>query len=206
MMNSTELWVKKFTDQLNCVSCRQYKQVKLYRDTGEELNYHTMPVQNIIDNLDHIDCWCDTCTVRNIYRIRTPGRMQRKREASTAASLYKNPWYDTSSKEQVLSHGVVATKQDFLSLAKQDNCVHCGQRYHESAMEFHKPNMKPESVYKLASNASGVENLIREMEKCSLVCANCHRILHSGCFNIPLPTWRYEENKDRILQGLSKKG
>lgn len=206
MMNSTEEWVKKFTDQLNCVSCRQYKSVELYKDTGEKLDYHMMPVTDIHKNLNHIDVWCDDCTVRNIHRIRTPGRMSRKREASVAASLAKSPWYESSSKEQVLSRGVVTTKQDFLSLAKQHPCMHCGTQYHGSAMEFHKTSMRTESVQKLVSNASGVETLIKEMEQCSLLCANCHRIVHSGCFYLVLPQWRYDDHKEKILSKLSRKG
>ena len=56
-------------------------------------------------------------------------------------------------------------------------CHCCGVKYHQSVMDFHHldPNEKEAQVAKMGS----YEKCLKEAEKCILVCANCHRLIHA---------------------------
>jgi len=59
-------------------------------------------------------------------------------------------------------------------------CSVCNQSYHPSVYEFHHtdPENKDRDPSKMLSLS--LVRLQAELDKCILVCANCHRILHHG--------------------------
>ena len=58
-------------------------------------------------------------------------------------------------------------------------CSKCGYNSCLAALEFHhKNNDKEDDVRSLIKNSSK-QNVLKEANKCILVCANCHRELHS---------------------------
>ena len=60
-------------------------------------------------------------------------------------------------------------------------CEICGYNKCISALEFHhKTEDKDNHLAIIIKNASK-EKVLKEVEKCILLCANCHRELHSGC-------------------------
>lgn len=62
---------------------------------------------------------------------------------------------------------------------KGGKCQKCDQIYAPQAMDFHHPNDdKSHNPGRLMSGAW--ETLIKELDKCVLLCANCHREEHSG--------------------------
>jgi hypothetical protein len=65
-------------------------------------------------------------------------------------------------------------------------CELCGYDKCEAAMDFHHldPNHKDFNVAKARSNK--FESIKRELDKCILLCANCHREIHVGAANLPL--------------------
>jgi len=55
-------------------------------------------------------------------------------------------------------------------------CVDCGYRAHPSALDFdHVRGVKLHNIASMLYGSS-VEAILAEMEKCEVVCANCHRI------------------------------
>jgi hypothetical protein len=58
-------------------------------------------------------------------------------------------------------------------------CESCGFS-HPAALDFHHldPNEKIAEVSKMAHSLVPIEQLIDEISKCTILCANCHRILH----------------------------
>jgi hypothetical protein len=63
----------------------------------------------------------------------------------------------------------------FAALKGNRPCVDCGGRFPNECMEFdHVRGTKRANVGGLYASSSTV--LLREIEKCDLVCANCHRI------------------------------
>lgn len=60
-------------------------------------------------------------------------------------------------------------------------CCFCGYDFDCSALQFHHiiPNDKNGNVYHVIS-AGDFNESIQELEKCAILCANCHHILHNS--------------------------
>jgi len=56
-------------------------------------------------------------------------------------------------------------------------CSRCSSSFHRCVFDFHHVGKKDGSITKLISNASPYR-IAEEMEKCILLCANCHRLEH----------------------------
>lgn len=69
--------------------------------------------------------------------------------------------------------------KDYLAdLKKTLSCTKCGFS-HPAALDFHHRDSEDKDMN--VSNSvfnKGLENLKKEIEKCDVLCANCHRILH----------------------------
>lgn len=63
-------------------------------------------------------------------------------------------------------------------------CVKCGLEYNStngSIFDFHHtdPSIKDTEVSKLLIHRSFNDKIKKELDKCILVCANCHRLIHN---------------------------
>ena len=59
---------------------------------------------------------------------------------------------------------------------KSQPCSDCGQSFHFSAMDWDHLSNKTVNVSDLIRKGFGKKRILQEIEKCDLVCANCHRI------------------------------
>jgi hypothetical protein len=73
------------------------------------------------------------------------------------------------------------TIKDALVDAMGGCCQNCGGVFPSAAFDFHHVGEKEEDPSKLISNNS-VERIAQEIERCVLLCANCHRIEHARKF------------------------
>lgn len=67
-----------------------------------------------------------------------------------------------------------------LILARGDRCSVCGKRYPIAVYDLH--HRDPAAKEFALSNAIGnknIDSLLAEAEKCDIVCANCHRVMHA---------------------------
>lgn len=67
---------------------------------------------------------------------------------------------------------------------KNNKCNHCGIEYNgknSPIFEFHHsdPTIKERGITRMLTNASW-DRVLAELEKCELVCANCHNQFHGG--------------------------
>jgi hypothetical protein len=97
----------------------------------------------------------------------------------------ENEWYlqnKEKRKKQVYDR-ITANKQkavDYLG----GKCTDCNGVFHPSVYDFHHldPNTKEKELSK--ARYSSWENYKTELDKCVLLCANCHRLRHHGENNI----------------------
>ena len=63
---------------------------------------------------------------------------------------------------------------------KQHPCSKCGGSYPPTVMEFHHqdPTEKEINISNAVAAGWSMERLLREIAKCTLLCANCHRMIH----------------------------
>jgi hypothetical protein len=71
-------------------------------------------------------------------------------------------------------------KRAIVTAAKDVPCADCGQRYPAVVMDFDHQRDKRYKVSRLAQTNHSVKALRAEMDKCEVVCANCHRIRTHG--------------------------
>jgi hypothetical protein len=61
------------------------------------------------------------------------------------------------------------------AIKKESGCVDCGYKAHPSALDF--DHIGDDKHFDIGSSSSlSREKLQKEMDKCEVVCANCHRI------------------------------
>lgn len=67
--------------------------------------------------------------------------------------------------------------RDLIKKLKTENsCVDCGKFYHFSVMDFdHVRGEKKFNICRL-DNRGAFQQLLKEIEKCEIVCSNCHRL------------------------------
>lgn len=69
-------------------------------------------------------------------------------------------------------------KEWLVSLKETLRCP-CGQ-HHIATLTFHHrdPSKKDIEISRAVSNGWSKERILKEMEKCDVLCSNCHKILH----------------------------
>ena len=78
-----------------------------------------------------------------------------------------------------MRHLVNQRKRDLVDY-KGGKCERCGGEYHENVYDFHHydPEQKQFTVSQSNFQRSW-ENITAEADKCFLLCANCHREVHT---------------------------
>ena len=98
----------------------------------------------------------------------------REKKRKSAARMRANPekWARTLARARMYSHW----RRDLIQEIKLERgCVDCGYREHPEALDFdHIGEGKHFIVSKLKTHS--LEAIMEEIDKCEVVCANCHRI------------------------------
>lgn len=70
-------------------------------------------------------------------------------------------------------------KQIVQELKSNCSCAKCGDT-RGYVLDYHHidPNVKDATVARLTSNSTKIETALAEIEKCIVLCANCHREFH----------------------------
>ena len=93
-------------------------------------------------------------------------------------------WYirNRDSKRAKTKERLDKLKQWYSELKSKLRCEECGEN-HIACLDFHhkNPDDKENSVSLLMANGVGKVKILEEIDKCIVLCSNCHRKLH---FNI----------------------
>lgn len=74
-------------------------------------------------------------------------------------------------------------QKDFLYKIKKSGCIVCGET-EPCCLDFHHLDPSTKDFTIGASLGASYEKIQREIDKCVIVCANCHRKIHNGILNI----------------------
>ena len=119
-------------------------------------------------------------------------RIYRNKASRRAANLLCVRKYNRSAKGRATYKRITLRRQSELrhlvDERKSKGCADCHQSFPSCAMDFdHVRGIKHFNIGKLLAKRSSSLTLIKEMSKCDVVCANCHRIR----------TWRrWQNNKE----------
>lgn len=69
---------------------------------------------------------------------------------------------------------------------KGGKCIFCGYSKYNGALDFHHINSSTKDFgLSVRGLTRSWEKIKEEVEKCVLVCANCHREIHAGVVKLP---------------------
>lgn len=95
---------------------------------------------------------------------------------------YAREWYEANREAQLErvarnNERYLERNRAFVDRLKARPCTDCGQRFPSPVMEFdHVRGEKFGIISALVHRASSLAAIEAELEKCELVCANCHRL------------------------------
>lgn len=73
---------------------------------------------------------------------------------------------------------VIELRSHISQIKASTPCADCGQHYPAPVMEFDhsKEYIKRDSVSRMVGSGLSLKTILEEVNKCDLVCANCHRM------------------------------
>lgn len=101
------------------------------------------------------------------YKDITKRRAAQKRYYSKNLKLYKDK--NIKRKKMLL---------EFVNSLKNQPCMDCGIQYPSYVMDFdhRNPKEKISTISRIIRDMWSKKRILLEIEKCDLICANCHRI------------------------------
>ena len=68
---------------------------------------------------------------------------------------------------------VYAKHREFINRSRMKPCTDCGMQYNPWVMEFDHRDPKTKS-FDITGSHHGMKRIVEELQKCDVVCANCH--------------------------------
>jgi hypothetical protein len=104
---------------------------------------------------DRLTSWCKICV-----------RDNSKKDYEINKEVYRSR-----------QHAIRKEKKDWFNSIKANlKCEQCGES-HIATLDFHHTNPS-EKEFGIARSSRSRENILKEIEKCIILCSNCHRKLH----------------------------
>lgn len=97
-----------------------------------------------------------------------------------AKRAYEREWYkrNPEKKKAANNRWELKKREEYRKFKEGLKCIRCGED-HIACLDFHHrdPSEKDGTVSSIARNNS-TKKVLLEIEKCDILCANCHRKLH----------------------------
>lgn len=188
-MHASERWVEHFVEQLECAKCKSKNNLKLYNYDKTVIDPKKYTVDELVKRVPRMDVWCDRCGVSFNMFTTGPGRQKRKHDAAFIAQLASNANLVGVFDHYTNSDGTMITKRELMNKVKDRPCQVCGNIYPPPVMEFHHiVEPKIATVGSMLHHRYSLTDVIKEIEKCAVVCANCQKLLTYGLVEKDLET------------------
>jgi hypothetical protein len=102
-----------------------------------------------------------------------------KAKWKTPEQKEKNRLYRLSHRQERLEQGRKRrfNARELVSLIKSVPCADCNIQYPVCVMDLdHVRGVKFKNVSTMIDNTAGLKSIMAEVDKCEVVCSNCHRI------------------------------
>lgn len=97
------------------------------------------------------------------------------------ARASRRKWYLNNKEKAIrrVKERKAEIREWLVSYRKTLQCKICGED-DIACLDFHhtNPSVKDMSIGSVAANGWGKERILKEIEKCDVLCSNCHRKLH----------------------------
>jgi vacuolar-type H+-ATPase subunit E/Vma4 len=94
---------------------------------------------------------------------------------------YRRMWYalNNESERAHVSRRKKEIKKWFIEYKESLKCIKCGEN-HPATLDFHHKNRKDKlfGINTKVHAGYSIDKIKKEIEKCEVLCANCHRKLH----------------------------
>ena len=107
---------------------------------------------------------CDRDLPLNEFYVRTRGRADEPTSYCKRCLNQNSMERSRKLKQQAIAY-------------KGGECEHCGYNKYEGALEFHHTDPS-EKDFKVSTTRYAFSKIKKELDKCILLCANCHREEH----------------------------
>lgn len=118
-----------------------------------------------------------------INRERADGRQGYCRRCMSEATkkCYRNNYKKHYNKQKERNQGLYRFLREY---KESKPCVDCGKFYPFYVYDFHhrEKDEKDFTISEMRKRRMGIDRIKAEIEKCDLLCSNCHRIRHKGSF------------------------
>lgn len=124
-------------------------------------------------------CLNDKCETEFSYKNKSKGK--RSTICNECQREYKNKWYhgDTNNKElfkETRKKTKDALRTKMICFLEDKECVDCGEKDIVTFEFDHRDtNDKKHSISKMIGDCFSWDNIMDEVNKCDIRCANCHR-------------------------------
>ena len=97
------------------------------------------------------------------------------------ARAWRRQWWKRATKARADQNAAARRRHEEINAFLREQkvlrgCKVCGYNKHHSALEFHHRNSRDKKLN--LSFAKSLAQAKRELKKCDVICANCHRIHH----------------------------
>jgi hypothetical protein len=177
----SDRWLYFFSQQLECVKCRKKRRRYVYEiEDGTRVNGREFTIEALANRVDKMDVWCESCTPSTTRKVISAGRLKHKEEAAKYATIKAHSQIASSYDAQVLPNGYVISKRGLSDKLKNTPCMLCGMKYPAPAMDFHHVvDKKVAEINAMVNKPYSLEDMVVELRKCIVLCAVCHRLVHS---------------------------
>lgn len=123
------------------------------------------------------------------FAWKSKSRGIRQAQCKQCYSAYNRAYYASGEKEKqkkrVVEHAR-SLRDRFREWKSTQRCVVCGEQAPE-CLDLHHldPSLKDDEISRVISSTGSWKRIEDEIAKCIVVCANCHRKIHSGRIHWP---------------------
>lgn len=94
------------------------------------------------------------------------------------------PRYRCNKCQALRVKSIVDVKRQMAYAHYGDSCSICGYSRCKSALEWHHKDPKEKELNPARVFSRSWDKIMKELDKCVLLCSNCHREVHSGMAHI----------------------